>query len=416
MAITVNQQPSAYQPAYSPLIFEATSTQIASANFTYTIVCTDLITSATETFEYEQAPVTGELVFDAFDFVNRYIKNYVPNNVYGFQKCTDAIRKIRVNIGETYGTTPTYYVGSNIDFIVWNGCVEYLEYPNYDQTDYVYKNSTNNYKYITSDTYNTLTGFYTSNKVTYEDKSHFLYCLSSEDNDLEFIRINCYDSSGTLLHYSDIDNPYEAGTNYLDKFVCIDVGAKGLTEISSGLVTGTYPILTSSVAYYDVIDAYTMPPATARQNVSRFYIGCEAKHDLYTLHFLDKKGNYETLHFPKKSEISLEGEKSTYNQTPYRLSSNTWAYSTNTPNKRVFNSNSQKAFKLNSDWLQKNTVEFYSHIDNSPSVYLDMGSTIGLIPVIVSNNAIPIPNMNDRNLRSIQVDIRYTFKETWQNG
>jgi len=415
MAVTVNQQPSSYQPVYSPLIFEATSTQIAQPNFTYTVKCTDLITSAVATYEVEQAPVTGELVFDASNFAKQYVKNYIPNNVYGFQKCTDAIRKIRVNIGETYGTTPTYYAGSNIDFIVWNGCVEALSYPSYTSTDYVYKNSTNNYKYLTSDTYNTLNGWYTSNKVTYSGKSHFLYCLSSENNDLEFIRINAYDSSGNLLHYSDIANPYQTGTTYTDKLVCIDVGHKGLSNISAGLVTGTYPIITASVAYYDVIDAYTNIVPTARQNVSRIYIGCEAKYDIYTLHYLDKKGNFETLHFPKKSEVNMSAEKTYYKQNPYTLSSNVWSYSTFAANERVLNSSSQKFYKLNTDWLTKELAGMYAHIINSPVVYVDLG-TSGLVPVIVSTNNLIIPNIGNREMKSIQVDMRYTFKDTWQNG
>ncbi len=416
MSVTINQQPSGYQPVYSPLIFEATSTQIAQPNFVYRVICTDLITSATLTEDIEQAPVTGELIFDASNFAKQYVKNYAPNNVYGFQKCTDAIRKIRVNIGEYYGTTPTYYAGTNIDFIVWNGCVEFLDYPSYTSTDYVYKNSTSNFKYITSDTYNSLSNYYTSNRVTYTDKSHFLYCLSSEDNDLEFIRINAYDSSGTLLHYSDIANPYEAGTTYTDKYVCIDVGHKGLSQISSGLVTGTYPIITGSVAYYDVIDAYTQPPATARKNVSRIYIESECRFDLTTVHYLDKKGNFETLHFPKKSEVSLTSDKTYYKQNPYTLSSNVWSYSTFKANERVLNSSSQKVYKINTDWLSKELAAMHSFISASSQVYVDMGSTIGLIPIVVLTNALPIPNIGNRELKSIQIDYRYTFKDTWQNG
>ena len=86
MAVTIHQQPSGYQPVYSPLIFEATSTQIAQPNFVYTVRCTDLITSATRDYPVEQAPVTGELVFDVSNFAKQYVKNYVPNNVYGWQK------------------------------------------------------------------------------------------------------------------------------------------------------------------------------------------------------------------------------------------------------------------------------------------------------------------------------------------
>jgi len=182
--------------------------------------------------------------------------------------------------------------GSNIDYIVWNGVLKWLDYPGYDQDDFVYANSTSNYKYLTSLRNPSSSTFYKPDAKTYSDKSYFLYALTSENNDLEFIRINAYDASGNLIQYSDIANPYEASTTYTDKMLCIDCGRKGLDNIASGLVTGSYPIIPANCAYYDVIDAYTMPPATARKNIVRIYVESECKYDVYVLHFLDKDGNF----------------------------------------------------------------------------------------------------------------------------
>ena len=417
MSITLNQTPSAYSPASNDLTFEATSTMIAQSDFKYVVVCTDLLTSGTQTYNVPKAPNTGELKFYANVFVDQYIKHYVPNNVYGFQLCTDAIRKIKVEVkeyygGNTYAGAPPY----STEFIVWNGVLRTLDWVDYSSTDFVYKNSTNNYKYITSDTYNTLTGFYTSNKVTYEDKSHFIYCLSSENNDLEFIRINCYDSGGTLLHYSDIANPYAGGTTYTDKYVAIDVGHKGLTEISSGLVTGTYPILTDSVAYYDVIDAYTMPPATARKNISRIYIECEPTFTVYTIHYLAKSGNFETLHFNKLSELRENVTKSTYRKNPNTLTSNTWAYTKSSEWEKVLSSTGQENLILNSDWLTENQIAFHRELFTSPRVYLDYGSTIGLVPVKVLNSSFTIEKDFNRKLKGITIEVEPTYKNRYQRG
>jgi hypothetical protein len=418
MAVTVHQQPNAYCPAHSPMIFVATSTQIASVNFTYTVRITDVITSTVQDYPHEQRPVTGECVFDARDFVKNFIKNYIPNNSYGFKRCTDAIRQITVNIGETYGTTPTYYTGSNITFIVWNGGLSWLEYPSYSSSSYLYKASTTNYKYLTSNVQSS--GNYSPDAVTYSGKSHFIYVLSSENNDVELFRINTYNSAGTLLGQYDILNPYAPGTTYTDKLVCIDVGHKAMSAMTSpadySVIFGSAPIITDSVAYYDIIDGYTMPPITARKTIQRLYIGCEAKHDVYTLHFQDKPGNFLTMNFPKFSEIVTKNSRTAYRQQPFTLSSNTWTYSTFTPHEKIYNTSEEQSFKITTDWMSETEASVFSHIIHSSVVYLDMGSTIGLIPVIVDTNSMIRPKKwNQPKMRAIQIDIRYTFKEVWQN-
>lgn len=414
MSVTVLDTPESYTPCYNGQWFTASSTQVASANFTYTVVVTDLITSATATYEIEQRPDT-KLVFDASNFAKNYIRHYIPINEYGWQLCEDAVRKIRVNIGETYGTTPAYASGTNNDYIVWNAYVPYLSMPTYDSTDFVYKNSTSNFKYLTSYRNPSTSTRYKPDYITYEDRSNFLYALTTEADDLEFIRINAYDIDGNLLQASDIVNPYQASTTYTDKYICIDIGKKGLDNIASGDAS-VYPVLPSNTAYYDIIDGYTAPPATARKTYQRLYIGCEPRFDVYSLHFLDKDGNFETIHCPKVSEINVNSEKTYYRQNAYTLTSNVWNYDPSTPNEVVLNSSATKRYKLNSDWVTEEQCEAWQYIINSARVYLDTGSDTPLIPVKVMNNSWRInKRWNDRTY-NVTLDIEFTFKETYQNG
>ena len=405
--VTVHQQPAAFTPAYAPQIFEATSSNIATVNFSFTVVCTDLITSQTETYQIEQRPLTGELVFDAKNFVINFMSHFVPNNAYGWQKCTNATRKIRVNIGETYGSTPVYTAGSNIDYIVWNSALDYLEYPTFSYSDYVYNAIASNVKYLTP----------LFNRVTFEDKSLFLYALTTQQNDIGTIRIDTFDSGNNFISSSDIDNPYEFSINYLEKYLCIDIGKKGLDNISSGLVTGTYPILPANTAYYTVTDVSNVgaPPAVTLTQLFRVDIACEEKHDVYSLQYLDKHGNFENIPLNKKSQTTLNSTKTTYDQNPYTLTSNIWSYSASTPNKRILTSSSTKTINLSSNWLTKEQIEVYSQVISSPVVYLDYGSSIGLIPVLVKNTSQPIPKFGNRDLYNMTLDIEFTYTDTWQN-
>lgn len=419
MALAVQASPTGLiLPATSPAYWTVyDSINYSQPNFKYTIKITDVITGNFTIKEYLPRFADNKAVFDTNFYAEEFIKHYIPNNVYGFKLCTDAYRKVTVNVGMTYGSTPTYYAGTNYDYYVWNAVEDYSNWPTYSQTNYVYKNSTSNWKYLTPNTVNPRAGHYTADEKTYPDKSAFIYCLSSENNDFEFIRINAYDSGGTLLHYSDIANPYESGTTYTDKYVCIDVGHKGLTNISSGLVTGTYPIITSSVAYYDVIDAYTNITPTARQNITRYYIECESKCDVFTLHYLNSMGAFSTCHFPKVSTDNRTTTKSTYKKTPYELNaSNVYTYSPSTPQEIVLNSTTQKKLTLQTDWLTYEDIKRHAEIADSPVCYLDMGSTIGLVPVTVETNSYVVLNEWNTGNPYFSITVRYGYTDTKQRG
>lgn len=421
MAITNLTSPQTHTPAFNGQFFVSSSNQIAAANFAYTIVITDIITSGSQTYQIEQRP-DGKVVFDASVFSRNYIRHFIPKNEYGFLVCEDATRKIRVNVGETYGSTPAYASGTNQDYIIWNGYERYLSWPTYDKDNYVYKNSEENYQYLTSYQNADTTNFYKPHYFTYSDRSQFLYVLSSEVGDLELIRINCYDESGNLIQYSDIDNPYEGSSDYQEKYVCIDIGRKGLDNISSGLISqGAYPIIPANCFYYEIVDMERVgdePPFTyeARQVIQRLYLGCERRFTVHTLQFLDKEGNFETIHCSKVSEANVQAEKKYFRQNPYELESNVYSYDPSKPNERVYSTVGSTRIRLNSDWVTEEQCEAWQYIINSAEVYLDLGSSTNLVPVKVNTNSWRINKKWNEKMYNVTLDIEYTFKEVYQHG
>lgn len=400
MAVTNHQDPAAYTPCFAPQIFTATSTQTGAANFTYTVVCTDLLTSSSLTYSIKKRP-DNKLAFDAMNFSTQYIEHYVPNNSYGWQVCTDAVRKIRVNIGETYGGSPAYASGTNQDYYVWNAASKWLDFVNFNYTDFVYEDvlmSTNHVQ---------LSPFTTAK--TYSGKSLFLYTLGGT-TPIGGIDILTYDAAGNLLGTSTISNPYAATANYYEKYVCIDVGYKGLSNIASGLVTGTYPIMTSQVASYVVKDGNTLDP-TVYKTVT---VETECKYDVYTLHYLNKNGGFDTIHFSKVSEINVQADKTFYRKNPYVMTSNTWAYDTFTQQEIALTSTTQTRLKLNSDWMSETDMDYHRYLISSPRVYLD--TTSGLIPVKVNTNNWFVNKKFNNKVYSITIDVEYNHIDTYQNG
>ena len=330
----------------------------------------------------------------------------MPNNVYGWQKCTDAIRKIRVNIGETYGTTPTYYAGSNVDYIVWNGVLEELDFPSYDYTDFVFSAAADRFRYLSR----------LGTRDTFEDRSLFAYTLTSVANDAGSLRIKTYDSAGSLIGTSNIANPYAASTTYTDKYLCIDVGHKGLSQISSGLVTGAYPIITSSVASYTVEDSTTYASSSTITLLMTVTIKCEAKCEPYVLHALFKNGDFESVPFPKVSEINNQTVKVTYKRNPFALTGSYYTYSNFTGREITLNSTTQQRITLQTDWMTYEEIEAFKEIIDAPQVYIDYGSTIGLIPVQVETNSYKVLQKWNTGNPYFQITIRQGHTNTKQRG
>lgn len=420
MSITVSQYPVAYVPHKNPQIFTALSSNIGFNDFLYKVVCTDLITSDSLTYYPKQRPVNGKLVFPAHNFSKDFIRHFIPNNEYGFVVCEDAIRKIKVELREFYSSAE--HIDSPPDtyeYIIWNAALRTLEWVDYDLTDFVYKSSTNNFKYLSAYNYSGFTPRYKLDQITYEDRSSFIYVLSSEVGDVEFFRINCYDSSGNLIQYSDIANPYQASSTYTDKYVCIDVGRKGLDNIAASVVTGSYPIIPSNCYYYEVVDMYTTgnpPPAepyAERAVIQRLYLGCEPTFPVYTLHYKTRFGNFETLHFNKNSELRENAEKRYFRVNPNTLSSTEYKYTKFDEWEENLSSTGTENLVLNSDWLEDDLVAAHKEIVTSPLVYIDYGSTIGLVPCKVLDSGILENKEYNNKLFGITLNVEPTYKNNY---
>ena len=415
--ITLQTQPEDYTPAYNKQMITATSNQTGNSDFVYIVECEDDLTGGTDTYRIPKRPVTSEMIFNAEIFSNKFVKHYVPNNNYGWQVCTDAIRKINIELKEYYGGNIVSASPPNsFSYIVWNGVLRTLDWVDYNESDFVYTNSSP-FTYLFSG--NAETNYQMPRGYTYEDKSLYLYALCNLTNTFETLRVKTYNSAGTLLGTSDIDNPYYNSADYEEKYFCIDVGHKGLSQISSGLVTGTYPIITSSVAYYELFDVNTSagsPPSGTEEPIRRVDIKCEPRHTVYTVHYKAKSGNFETIHFPKVSLLTEEAERQIYKINPNTVSSYVYYYDKFTPHERVGNITGQERLLLNSDWMTENEAEIHRELFTSPLIYIDYGSTIGLVPHKLIDTTATINKNWNAKLFGITIQLEPTYKNVYGNG
>lgn len=401
MAVALFQTPSTTKatPAYNENWFIASSTQTAQPNFKFTVKITDVATSTQWTEQIEPVYGTNRIYFDAAAYAEKYMVNFFNGNTYGWQDCTGSYRQITVNIGETYGSTPTYASGTDLTYNVWNAGLDTQTFAYYNADDYLYNSSTSNYKYLTA----------TGDLNVYEDRSNYVYFLGTVGNttDLPQLRIRTFDANGNIIGNSTIARPNATTGLIGDQYQCIDIGLKGLTSIASGLVTGAYPIITPSVASY-----------TVRQFVNtgliRCFIKCNPKYTVYSLHYLNQKGGYDTLHCTKVSEKTSTKSATTFKQNPWNDVSNVMTYNPSMMLEKTQGITITDSLKLNSDWLTQEEFDRHRDLFASTDIRLDLGSSTPNIAVKITNGNY-IQKNNDR-LRMLSFDLSYTFNNHRQRG
>ena len=400
MSVTVHQTPEAYSLIYNPQMFLALSTQIAQPNFVYRVVITDLVSSDTLTYDVPADP-DGYCRFNGSPFGRRNFSHYIPMNLYGWQKST-SIRKIRVNIGEYYGTTPAYTAGSNFDWICWNGVENVEDWCDFDYTNYIYDESASNFKYLSSQL----------PAKAYEDRSDYFYVNTQGAGDFERIRVRTYTTSGSLEGEFYIDNPHDASTTYTDKYLCIDVGVKGLTEIASMLVTvnaGALPIIKSTTGSYIIAEANpTSGVDVSYRDIKTYTIGCEPRFPIYTIHFVRKNGAVQTIHFNKRSDFSSTKEQEFYGVYPYVRSGSTYTYSRSTRFQRPLATETNDQLLLKTDWLTSGEVDLYRELFDSPHIWLDLGSDQEYRILKLVDNTYKLNKSWNEKLFSLSMNFEYT--------
>ena len=403
MAITILSKPTdalyyGYVPCYNNQWFVAYSPLYTNANFKYYIVVTDLLSGYSVTEKFLPNP-SGKLQFDASKFSELLMTNYIPVNQYGFQQNT-SIRKIRVNIGEIYGSTlpGTIYSGTDIDYNVWNGSLELLTFSQYNSKNYTWDLSTTpnlNYPVLLSDL---------ADDYTFNNRSNFLYWMMLEgQTDLPEIFLKTYNAAGTLLNTYTITNSVSTGT-YRTNMVCIDVGKKGIDGINASYLVG--------VEYYEIHAKVSAELASFK--IKKYTIKCSPRFDVYTLHYLSTTGAYETLHCSKVSELNSTKSSTTFKRSPWTNVSNVMTLDYSVAVEQPTIVNVQNGLKLNSDWVTKAELIKYKDLFSSPDIKLDLGTAQGYASVKVTNGSYVSKN-NDK-LKNLTFDLLFTHNNQRQKG
>lgn len=129
--------------------------------------------------------------------------------------------------------------------------------------------------------------------------------------------------------------------------------------------------------------------AFANNRVLTFDLKCEPKHTVYSLHFLNRLGGFESRDFTKLSRKLLEIEKKDFGKLPYTVNASgvvSYYNSNNVYNetRTVYSSQYKEKMTLNTDVLTDGEYTWLGDLILSPMVYIEMDGYF--IPIIISSN------------------------------
>lgn len=164
----------------------------------------------------------------------------------------------------------------------------------------------------------------------------------------------------------------------LESIGIINIGIAGINQFMSG--TGS---VTDATAYYTVqLQSLSETAQTIRVNLL-----CETKHDVFTLHFLNRWGGFDSRDFTKLSRKLIDVEKKDFGKLPYTVNASgivSYYNSNNVYNEQrsVYSSQYREKMTLNTDVLTDDEYTWLGDLILSPMVYIEQSGYF--LPIVIS--------------------------------
>jgi len=231
---------------------------------------------------------------------------------------------------------------------------------------------------------------------------NFIPFLAS-DTDVFTVRFKSYDYSNALVtSYNLAVTPTAA-----NELIIINASRDGINAGSPGMIN-------DGISYYTVqFDT----PNISDDVTLRFDLYCEPMYEIFTLHFLNKYGGFESKDFNKVSRKTISIEKKDFGRLPYTVDAS-GVISYRNANKvynesrSVYSSQYKEKMILNSDMLTDTEYTWLEELVLSPMVYLEEQGYF--FPVVISEtNYEPKKNVND-DLTNLTINIEFGQQDNAQ--
>lgn len=141
-----------------------------------------------------------------------------------------------------------------------------------------------------------------------------------------------------------------------------------------------------------------------------FDLKCEPKHTVYSLHFLNRFGGFESRDFTKLSRKLLDIEKKDFGKLPYAVNASGEVSYYNPNNvynetRSVYASQYKEKMTLNTDVLTDGEYTWLGDLILSPMVYIEMDGYF--IPIVISRNNYEFKKAVNDRVTNLTLEIEF---------
>lgn len=161
------------------------------------------------------------------------------------------------------------------------------------------------------------------------------------------------------------------------------------------------------------IDYYTVEFSTTNitgDSIYRFNLTCEAIHKVYTVHFQNRFGGFESKDFAKVSRRSVMVEKNDFGSAAYTINGAGQPQYFNTQNvyretRKVYAGNWKEKLVLNSDFLTDSEYIWLEELILSPIAYIEIDDYF--YPMIITDSNYEARKSKNDDLTNLTLNIEF---------
>lgn len=416
MAITIQQAPATLVTGFNDIIYVVSSNNSSQDNFQY--ICdiyitddTGALTHAGQSYLREKVPAEPTYssgVFNVGRKIESFLKYDIGDDTYGSQKCANSIIEIQLKFGEEYGPSsaitayPNLTTASTIK--AWNGIIDFPDIVDYAKAEFVNASA--------NSTSRMLTDRPTSGTIR-SDSNAWIYAVAEASNELKYMYVHTYNSSNNLLGSFKITNNFASITTTGRYMIRFPAGLRNLDLIpSADFDTSNFtvpPVSAGAVDHYEIFFANNN---SQRVRASQFYkidSSC-TDHDVYTLHFWNKLGGFDTVSFIRAhTQDTNVVKKDKYKRNMItRIGGGRYGYNKRDLSDVQFYTQAKDQYKIISDWFKEEDFTWLEELITSPVVFHDH-PTHGLVPIIITDTKHTHKQWRTDGLSNLEVTFEYGF-------
>ena len=410
MALTIQDQPQASnfspEPSFAPIEYLVSSTNTTQSGFK---VIASLFTDPSgdntkiATLQLNTIPSATQVVTDIQNIIQSFVtSDYSILTGDTVDVSQSDLTDFKIAFQEYYSGALQGSAVSGNTFTSWNASPKYIEWADLSGgTKYYW-----NWSIDGSNKNQFLNGFKQDNEwFNFNNSNNFLKIRSIQKYQASWLmRSNL---TGTYeIYLKTMDSTF---TNILSTTMSIS-SSEGLCTLDVGPAElashswGSTPVMTN-VKYY-ALRLYNSDPLVddwVSDSIMFEIDDCENTYTDFELHYLNRKGGYDSFTFSGKSQQNTDIKKNFAKYNTRTIGASSITHKTYAQRKRAFHTSTMDKFKLSSRLLKDFEVEGLEDLVSSPEVYWKNDGNF--VSVNVTNNSYRHSKSENGEVYSMELEI-----------